>query len=68
EDADFTAAFAALESKPFFSQCYMERFDDMSHGFCGARGDWSNAEQAKRANDAIRLLGKFFVSTMPEKQ
>ncbi|KAJ1800613.1 hypothetical protein LPJ59_000960 [Coemansia sp. RSA 2399] len=65
DDADFSADFETLRSKAFFSECYMERFDDMFHGFCGARGDWSNPEQAKRANDAIRLLGKFFVSVMP---
>ncbi|KAJ2842205.1 hypothetical protein GGI22_007632 [Coemansia erecta] len=65
DEADFSADFEALRSKTFFSKCYMERFDDMFHGFCGARGDWSNPEQAKRANDAIKLLGKFFVSVMP---
>ncbi|KAJ2664917.1 hypothetical protein IWW48_000531 [Coemansia sp. RSA 1200] len=68
DEPDFTADFEALKSKPFFSECYMERFDDMFHGFCGARGDWSNQEQAKRANDAINLLAKFFVSIMPEQK
>ncbi|KAJ1665432.1 hypothetical protein IW140_003402 [Coemansia sp. RSA 1813] len=67
DDPDLSANFEELKSKPFFSKCYMERFDDMFHGFCGARGDWSNQEQAKRANDAIKLLGTFFVSIMPEK-
>ncbi|KAJ2161844.1 hypothetical protein GGF46_001152 [Coemansia sp. RSA 552] len=60
DEADFTGEFNTLKDKPFFSQCYMERFDDMFHGFCGARGDWANAEQAKRANDAIKLLVDFF--------
>ncbi|KAJ2851533.1 hypothetical protein IWW36_001017 [Coemansia brasiliensis] len=59
-EPDFTAEFDSMKDKPFFSECYMERFDDMFHGFCGARGDWGNAEQAKRANDAIKLLVGFF--------
>ncbi|KAJ2358303.1 hypothetical protein IWW50_001366 [Coemansia erecta] len=60
DEPDFTTEFNAMKDKPFFSQCFMERFDDMFHGFCGARGDWGNAEQAKRANDAIGLLVGFF--------
>ncbi|KAJ2526095.1 hypothetical protein IWW43_006525 [Coemansia sp. RSA 1935] len=60
DEPDFTAEFDSMKDKAFFSQCLMERFDDMFHGFCGARGDWSNSEQAKRANDAIKLLVEFF--------
>ncbi|KAJ1734528.1 hypothetical protein LPJ61_001014 [Coemansia biformis] len=62
DEPDFTDEFATLEGKPFFAQCSMVRFDDMFHGFCGARGDWSVPEQAKRANDAIELLVQFFGS------
>ncbi|KAJ2659181.1 hypothetical protein IW148_004376 [Coemansia sp. RSA 1199] len=60
DEPDFTAEFDSMKDKAFFSQCFMERFDDMFHGFCGARGDWGNVEQAKRANDAIKLLVEFF--------
>ncbi|KAJ1995632.1 hypothetical protein GGI25_006268 [Coemansia spiralis] len=66
DEADFSEDFNSLKSKSFFSKCYMERFDDMFHGFCGARGDWTNPEQAKRANDAIKLLTKFFLAIMPQ--
>ncbi|KAJ2716439.1 hypothetical protein H4R19_000650 [Coemansia spiralis] len=62
DEPDFAAEFATLEYKPFFAQCGMVRFDDMFHGFCGARGDWSQPEQAKRVNDAIALLVGFFNS------
>lgn len=36
------------------------RFDDMFHGFCGARGDWKDELQSKRVNDAIALVHTFF--------
>ncbi|KAJ1719996.1 hypothetical protein LPJ53_005310 [Coemansia erecta] len=64
DEPDFTQDFAGLEGKPFFDKCKMVRFDDMFHGFCGARGDWSNEEQAKRANDAIALVVSFMSSIM----
>ncbi|KAJ2235312.1 hypothetical protein H4R99_002562 [Coemansia sp. RSA 1722] len=64
DEPDFQADFDSLKSKPFFSKCHMQRFDDMFHGFCGARGDWANEVQAKRANDAIKLVVKFLAGVM----
>ncbi|KAJ1646844.1 hypothetical protein LPJ64_001728 [Coemansia asiatica] len=64
DEPDFQDDFDSLKQKSFFSKCHMVRFDDMFHGFCGARGDWSNEVQAKRANDAIALIVKFFASVM----
>ncbi|KAJ2765490.1 hypothetical protein IWQ56_004079 [Coemansia nantahalensis] len=68
DEPDFTAEFATLGGKPFFKQCGMVRFDDMHHGFCGARGDWSKPEQAKRVNDAVKLLVGFFNTTTASRQ
>ncbi|KAJ2295777.1 hypothetical protein IWW55_005331 [Coemansia sp. RSA 2706] len=64
DEPDFADEFASMKDKPFFADCYMERFDDMFHGFCGARGDWANAEQAARANHAIKLLVGFFARVL----
>ncbi|KAJ1860251.1 hypothetical protein LPJ73_001455 [Coemansia sp. RSA 2703] len=64
DEPDYTENFAGLEGKPFFDKCKMVRFDDMFHGFCGARGDWSNEVQAKRANEAIALIVNFMSSIM----
>ncbi len=36
------------------------RFEDMHHGFCAARGDYSDELQARRANEAIRMVSAFF--------
>ncbi|KAJ1887466.1 hypothetical protein LPJ66_009103 [Kickxella alabastrina] len=60
DEPDYSKDFESLKDKAFFDKCYMERFNDMFHGFCGARGDWSKPEQARRANDAIKLISKFF--------
>lgn len=37
-----------------------KRFDDVHHGFCAARGDWSDELQAQRANEAIKLVANFY--------
>ncbi|KAJ1938048.1 hypothetical protein FBU59_004565 [Linderina macrospora] len=60
DEPDYTEGFKKAKALAFGDKCEMVRFDDMFHGFCGARGDWSNETQAKRANDAIKLLAKFF--------
>ncbi|KAJ2719216.1 hypothetical protein GGI07_005355 [Coemansia sp. Benny D115] len=63
-EPDYTPMFAAIEQKPFFDKCRLVRFDDMFHGFCGARGDWANPEQSKRANEAIAMTVEFFNNTL----
>ncbi|KAJ2000275.1 hypothetical protein H4R26_004690 [Coemansia thaxteri] len=66
DQAMFAQGFAQLKaSKSFGSQCRLEPFEDMFHGFCGARGDWAVPEQAKRANDAIKHLVAFFSNLIP---
>jgi len=51
----------ALEAIPEIGQhCVWQRFDDMHHGWCGARGDWTVPEQARRATEAIELTKTFF--------
>jgi len=36
------------------------RFDDMHHGFSGARGNFSNPINVSHTNEVIRTLGAFF--------
>ncbi|KAJ2564946.1 hypothetical protein GGH95_004521 [Coemansia sp. RSA 1836] len=63
----FKNGFAELKAnKPFGAQCRLESFQDMTHGFCGARGDWTDPAIAKRANDAIKFLVIFFNDIMPQ--
>ncbi|KAJ2747471.1 hypothetical protein GGI20_000460 [Coemansia sp. BCRC 34301] len=61
----YKSGFAGLKAdKPFGAQCRLESFEDMTHGFCGARGDWADPAIAKRANDVIQLLVTFFNDIM----
>lgn len=48
-----------LDTKDFGSKCDYHRFDDMTHGFCGARGDFTQPEVAQRAGEAIQLAADF---------
>ena len=51
---------AALEKKDFAAKNVWVRFDDMHHGFAGARGDWTKPEQVARVQEAITIMVDFF--------
>ncbi|PVZ96910.1 hypothetical protein BB558_007162 [Smittium angustum] len=55
-ERDFTEDFAVISAKPFGSLCYHQRFDDMIHGWCAARGEWADAHIASRANEAFSIV------------
>lgn len=46
------------------SKSVAHRFEDMDHGFAGARGDWSSVEQAQRIREALQLCSNFFDNTL----
>ena len=50
----------ALLSHSFGNRCIWDRYPDMHHGWCAARGDWSNETQAKRASEAMQVFIGFF--------
>jgi len=64
DDPDMTPFMENLKAAnpSAFAKSSHHRFDDMHHGFAAARGDWSDAVQAKRANEAIRYVTEFFAS------
>jgi len=64
DEPDMSACFALLKQKPNGERCIHERFDDMHHGWCATRGDFSNPENAKRAADAINVMTKFFMQNL----
>jgi dienelactone hydrolase len=49
-----------FDEKPYAAKCVYRRFDDQTHGFCAARGDWTKPEVAAAATEAIDLLSAFF--------
>lgn len=60
DEPDMTEYMQVLYKKPFGDKCKHVRFDDVHHGFCAARGDYTNELNAKRANQAIQLTADFF--------
>lgn len=64
DDPDHTPVKEVLDKKPFGDKCLYRRFDDMHHGFCSARGDWTIPEQAAKASEAIDTFVKFFKANL----
>ncbi|KAG0173532.1 hypothetical protein DFQ28_008198 [Apophysomyces sp. BC1034] len=64
DEPDMTAYMEVLYKKSFGSQCKHQRFDDMAHGFCGGRADWSDELNKKRATEVIQLTVNFFDETL----
>ncbi|KAJ3082661.1 hypothetical protein HDU99_002004 [Rhizoclosmatium hyalinum] len=54
----FDAIFDVVVKKNPASK--QRRFDDVHHGFCAARADFSDALNAQRANEAIEEMSHFF--------
>ncbi|OLY84539.1 putative AIM2 family protein [Smittium mucronatum] len=55
-ERDFSKDYEVLTAKSFGPLCYQQRFDDMIHGWCAARGEWSDQKVAERANEAFRAV------------
>ncbi|OMH82382.1 putative AIM2 family protein [Zancudomyces culisetae] len=63
-ERDFTEDFKLIQAKPFGKLCYMQRFDDMIHGWCAARGEWQDSAVAARANEAFTIVASGFKSIL----
>ncbi|KAJ2821623.1 hypothetical protein FBU31_004844 [Coemansia sp. 'formosensis'] len=64
DEADFQDEFAVAQAKPFGADSHMERFGKQIHGFCGARGDFGNAEVAGDVDKALAMTATFFKNTL----
>lgn len=52
-EAEFVAL---LKAKLHGDRSVFRRFDDMPHGWCAARGDFSNPLNAQRTTEALELV------------
>jgi len=52
--------FYVVLQRKFGTNCGHRRFDDMFHGFSGARGNFSNPLNRLRVDEVIQILGTFF--------
>jgi len=59
DEPDMLPFYEVLKSK-FGDNCGHRRFDDMFHGFAGARGNFSNPLNVARVEQVIDILGNFF--------
>lgn len=60
-----TSFYGVLQSK-FGDNCGHRRFDDMAHGFAGARGNYSDPIIRERVDEVITTLGVFFDRNLNE--
>ncbi|KAI9358338.1 Alpha/Beta hydrolase protein [Zopfochytrium polystomum] len=60
----FEKLVAVVRAKPFGDRVEYHRFDDVPHGFCASRSDFSDPLMAKRANEAIAKMHDFFVKNL----
>ncbi|PNW72163.1 hypothetical protein CHLRE_16g679800v5 [Chlamydomonas reinhardtii] len=58
-DADTGPVQKVLDKRPYGSKCVYQRFDDQTHGFVAARGDWTKPEVAAAAGKAIGIMTDF---------
>ncbi|GIL52735.1 hypothetical protein Vafri_8489 [Volvox africanus] len=63
-DASYEVFQKTLGSRPYGSKCVYQRFDDQTHGFVAARGDWSKPDVAEAAGKAIHLMTHFLKDAM----
>jgi len=61
DEPDMLPFYETLKKNLGESKCAHRRFDDVHHGFCGARGNFSDELNAKRVNEVIQLLSTFFL-------
>ncbi|RUS21856.1 Alpha/Beta hydrolase protein [Endogone sp. FLAS-F59071] len=64
DEGDLTEFFEVVKSKPFGAQSYYQRFDDMHHGWCGARGDYTDPLNKQRATEALQITADFFAQVI----
>ncbi|CAM9923727.1 unnamed protein product, partial [Phaeothamnion confervicola] len=64
EDGPLDSFKAVMDKKPFGARCVYKVFPDMHHGFCAARGDWSNPQQAAAAAEAVQMFADFFTKEL----
>ncbi|KAJ2453672.1 hypothetical protein EV183_002076 [Coemansia sp. RSA 2336] len=53
-----------VKNKPLGKLSYAERFEDRIHGFCAARGDFSDSDVVKDVGRVIQLTSGFFKESL----
>ncbi|KAJ3314358.1 hypothetical protein HDU76_002419 [Blyttiomyces sp. JEL0837] len=64
DKAMFEKVYEILKTKSFGDRAVFKYFDDVPHGFCASRSDFTKELTAKRANEAIKEMHDFFVKNL----
>ncbi|KAF9963145.1 hypothetical protein BGZ65_005580 [Modicella reniformis] len=60
DEADMIPVIESVRHKNFPVESFQKRFDNVPHGWCGSRGDWSDPEAYKAGLEVVHLLGEYF--------
>ncbi|KAF9354977.1 hypothetical protein BGX26_007138 [Mortierella sp. AD094] len=60
DEADLVPVIESIKHKNFPVESFQTRFDNVPHGWCGSRGDWSDPEQFEAGLKVVHLLGEYF--------
>ncbi|KAG0046500.1 hypothetical protein BGZ83_008335 [Gryganskiella cystojenkinii] len=67
DEPDMLPVIAIVQQKGFSTPSVHVRFDNVDHGFCGGRGDWTVPEQNEAAGQVLQQMTDFF-SILAEKK
>ncbi|KAF9566651.1 hypothetical protein EC968_003599 [Mortierella alpina] len=62
DEPDLLPVIKAVNDKGFPVPSLHLRFDNMPHGFCGGRGDWTLPEQNEAAQLVLQRTAEFFIA------
>ncbi|KAF9181595.1 hypothetical protein BGZ51_005311 [Haplosporangium sp. Z 767] len=70
DEADMIPVIESVKHKNFAVESFHKRYNNMHHGWTGARGDWAQADQLKAGLEAVEDLASFFakVATVAESK
>lgn len=63
-DVDCEPLLAELKKHPWGDKCTHKRFDDQIHGFCAARGDWSDPQVCAAVEEVLSLTFELYDNTL----
>mmetsp|Transcript_9051 Transcript_9051/g.22219 ORF Transcript_9051/g.22219 Transcript_9051/m.22219 type:complete len:110 (+) Transcript_9051:642-971(+) len=60
DDPPFEDIKKVLDEKPFGKHCSYHNFTKQIHGFCAARGDWTDKDVMADAKKALEMMVEFY--------
>lgn len=66
-DTEVAKVENVLKKKPFAKKCEYHAYLNQTHGFCAARGDWTDAKIKKDVDIVLKETTKFFLKNLAMK-